>query len=313
MITGDNSRTASAVAAQAGIDEVISEVMPSDKADKVKSLQSQGCKVMMVGDGINDTPALAAADVGMAIGAGSDTAIECAGVVLVGDSLMALADAVLIGRATMRNVKENLFWAFIYNIIGIPFAAGVVYALGGVLLNPMIAALAMSLSSVSVVSNALRLSAYKPDKARARIDGELKQWHIKRRAMRRKAKSDVQRGACIDNACPVTISGSCKIEQAENTCFPCCKEAEKNEVKDNNCEIINKESNMKEVTIKVSGMMCSHCTGRIKSELEKNGAAEAIPNLERGEVLIKFDGGEQDVVKFVELINSLGYEAVMPQ
>ncbi|MDE6550573.1 MAG: heavy metal translocating P-type ATPase [Clostridia bacterium] len=304
MITGDNARTASAVAKHAGIDEVISEVMPQDKADKVKSLQAEGYKVMMVGDGINDTPALAAADVGMAIGAGSDTAIECAGIVLVGDSVSAIADAVLISRATMRNVKENLFWAFIYNIIGIPFAAGIVYALGGVLLNPMIAALAMSLSSVSVVTNALRLSAYNPDKSKARLDGELKQWRKARREAKRNRKSSA---ACrCDNSSDACCSAEgCNLDS-------CALEADINADinKDNN---INKETHMKEVTIKVSGMMCSHCTGRIKSEVEKAGAIKAIPDLDKGEVLIKFDGDASDVVKFVELINSLGYEAAMPE
>ncbi len=299
MITGDNARTAAAVAKHAGIDEVIAQVMPQDKADKIKSLQDKGYKVMMVGDGINDTPALAAADVGMAIGAGSDTAIECAGVVLVGDSISTVADAVLIARATMRNVKENLFWAFIYNIIGIPFAAGVIYALGGILLNPMIAALAMSLSSVSVVTNALRLSAYNPDKSKARLDGTVKQWRQERRIARKSKKSG--NAACIDNSCRL----SCAV----------CDGAQSESDKIDTLNIDNitlKETDMRQVIVKVSGMMCSHCTGRVKSELEKAGATEAIPDLDRGEVLIKFDGDAADVVKFVELINSLGYEAVMP-
>ena len=162
MLTGDNAKAAAYVAAQVGIDEVISEVLPADKADKVKSLKEQGAYVAMVGDGINDAPALTEAQVGIAVGEGSDVAIESADVVLVGGDVGAVADAVELGRATLRNVKENLFWAFIYNVLGIPFACGVVYALGGILLNPMIAGLAMSCSSVCVVLNALRLSYFKP-------------------------------------------------------------------------------------------------------------------------------------------------------
>lgn len=162
MLTGDNSATARAIASEAGIDEAISEVLPGDKAEKVRSLMDSGKKVAMVGDGINDAPALTQADVGIAIGEGSDIAVESADVVLVGGDVGGAAYALELGRATVRNIKENLFWAFIYNILGIPFAAGAVYALGGPLLDPMIAALAMSLSSVSVVLNALRLSAFKP-------------------------------------------------------------------------------------------------------------------------------------------------------
>ena len=162
MLTGDNAATANAIAREAGIDEVIAEVLPGDKADNVTALMGGGAKVAVVGDGINDAPALTSADVGIAIGEGSDIAVESADVVLVGGNVCGAAYAIELGRATVRNIKENLFWAFIYNILGIPFAAGVVYALGGPLLDPMIAALAMSLSSVSVVLNALRLSLFKP-------------------------------------------------------------------------------------------------------------------------------------------------------
>lgn len=162
MLTGDNEKTAAAIADAAGIDHVVSDVLPTDKAGVIDKLRRDGHRVLMVGDGINDAPALAIADVGMAIGAGTDIAIESADIVLMNNSLQGAANAIALSKATIRNIRENLFWAFFYNCLGIPVAAGVLYPVFGILLSPMIGAAAMSLSSFFVVSNALRLRLFKP-------------------------------------------------------------------------------------------------------------------------------------------------------
>ena len=168
MLTGDNRVVAKAIAQKLGIDQVIAEVMPQDKEKEVANLQKQGKKVAFVGDGINDSPALVKADVGLAIGSGTDIAIDSADVVLIKNSLLDVVTAIDLSKAVIRNIKMNLFWAFFYNCIGIPIAAGVFYLGFGWKLNPMIGAIAMSLSSVCVVTNALRLRNFKP------IKGEIK-------------------------------------------------------------------------------------------------------------------------------------------
>ncbi len=226
MLTGDNKITANAIKNKIGITKVAAELLPSDKENEIKKLQAEGKKVAMIGDGINDAPALARADVGIAIGAGTDIAIESADIVLIKNSLLDAVYAIELSRAVIKNIKQNLFWAFFYNCIGIPLAAGVFYNFFGWLLNPMFAAAAMSLSSFFVVTNALRLKLFKP---------------------------------------------SFNYEEVNAVYI-------KNNKKNNKIE--EKENYKMKKTIKIEGMMCAHCTGRVEKALNEIEGVKVNVSLE---------------------------------
>ena len=209
MLTGDNRETAGAIGNRAGITHVISDVLPADKAEAVQKLQQQGRRVLMVGDGINDAPALATADVGMAIGAGTDVAMESADVVLMSGSLEGVANAISLSRATIRNIRQNLFWAFFYNSLGIPVAAGVLYPVFHILLSPMIGAAAMSLSSVFVVSNALRLRWFRPKgtkQSKNQPEVHAPEMHKEEKRMEMVIKVD----GMMCNHCKAAVEKACK-------------------------------------------------------------------------------------------------------
>ena len=270
MLTGDRAETAEAIGSRAGVDEVIAGVLPDEKEKEVRRLSEQG-HVMMVGDGINDAPALTRADVGVAIGAGTDIAIDAADVVLVNSRLMDVAAAIRLSRRTLRNIHENLFWAFFYNAIGIPLAAGLWYSWNGWELNPMFGAAAMSLSSFCVVTNALRLNfvdiySTKRDK---KVKGQ-------------KAKSHVTEAQDT-----VIIEDKTKADQKEK---------------------IDKENFDMEETLKVKGMMCAHCEAHVKEALEKiDGVTEAKADHEACEVVVKMSTPVAEDV-LAAAVKEAGYE-----
>ena len=260
MLTGDNARTAAAIGAQAGVDEVISDVLPEGKEEVIRRLARSG-KVAMVGDGINDAPALTRADIGIAIGAGTDVAIDAADVVLMKSSLMDVAAAIRLSRQTLKNIHENLFWAFIYNVIGIPLAAGVWYPIFGWKLNPMFGAAAMSLSSFCVVTNALRLNLF--DVHSTRKDKKISQKHGDQAINQHTDPGKHTNGNPDDN----------QITKQE------------------------KENQAMTKTMHIEGMMCGHCEARVKKTLEAlEGVSEAVVSHEAGTAVVTLQADVADDV-----------------
>ena len=264
MLTGDNRRTADAIGRELGVTEVMAEVLPQDKERKIAALQSQGKKVAMVGDGINDAPALARADVGLAIGAGTDVAIESADIVLMKSDLLDAAAAVELSRSTIRNIKENLFWAFFYNALGIPLAAGVFFPLLGWQLNPMFAAAAMSLSSVCVVSNALRLRFFKS----------------RFRASRREENPVMTQPEAVQDS------------------------------NDDNRTTKQGGTTAMTKTMKIEGMMCAHCSGRVEKALNGLPGVTATVDLAAGTASVTGDASDEALAKAV---TDAGYTVVSIQ
>lgn len=270
MLTGDNERTAKAIGQQAGVDEVIAGVLPEGKEQVIRKLKEKG-KVAMVGDGINDAPALTRADMGIAIGAGTDVAIDAADVVLMKSRLSDVPAAIRMSRATLRNIHENLFWAFFYNIIGIPLAAGVWYPLFGWKLNPMFGAAAMSLSSFCVVTNALRLNLFR--------------------------MYDAGKDRRIKNA----VTGQTAAAAAKEPDDALEKKSETNQKKEN--ETMKK-------TMKINGMMCGHCEARVKKALEAvEGVQEAVVSHEAGNAVVTLSSDVADEV-LKKAVEDQDYEVV---
>ena len=282
MLTGDNERTARAIGAQAGVDEVIAGVLPDGKESVIRSLKEQG-KVAMVGDGINDAPALTRADIGIAIGAGTDIAIDAADVVLMKSRLSDVPAAIRLSRATLRNIHENLFWAFFYNVVGIPLAAGLWYPIFGWKLNPMFGAAAMSLSSFCVVTNALRLNLFKMHDA------------SKDHPMRKRAEKTANKGGeKAENAGAVRMGAedTRSIGQTANGNETVSKEMQKSENQKNH---INMEGITMTKTMNIEGMMCGHCEARVKKALEAlAGVESAEVSHEKGTAVISMSADVAD-------------------
>ena len=282
MLTGDNERTARAIGAQAGVDEVIAGVLPDGKESVIRSLKEQG-KVAMVGDGINDAPALTRADIGIAIGAGTDIAIDAADVVLMKSRLSDVPAAIRLSRATLRNIHENLFWAFFYNVVGIPLAAGLWYPIFGWKLNPMFGAAAMSLSSFCVVTNALRLNLFKMHDA------------SKDHPMRKRAEKAANKGGeKAENAGAVRMGAedTRSIGQTANGNETVSKEMKKSENQKNN---INMEGITMTKTMNIERMMCGHCEARVKKALEAlAGVESAEVSHEKGTAVVSMSADVSD-------------------
>lgn len=294
MLTGDHRRTAEAIRRQLDIQTAIAEVYPQDKEKEVRKYQEQGKRVAMIGDGINDAPALARADVGIAIGAAADVAIESADVVLMKSDLLDGVTAINLSKAVIRNIKQNLFWAFFYNVIGIPIAAGVFYPLFGLKLSPMFAAAAMSLSSVSVVSNALRLKLLFPKKAsRSASDQVGREGRLKGEAFLSKATGEREPAGnepTVEDVLP--MEGMLSMKEALSM------KKEPRQDQNPGEKLTEKEtekggSKMKKV-MKIEGMSCEHCSGRVEKALNAMAGVAAKVDLAAGTAAVEIDGAVED-------------------
>lgn len=278
MLTGDNRRTAEAVRQKLGIAEVVAEVLPQDKEKKVSELKAQGHKVAMIGDGINDAPALAAADVGMAIGAGTDVAMESADIILMKNDLRDAVTAMKLSRAVIRNIKENLFWAFFYNCIGIPLAAGVLYPAFQIRLNPMFGAAAMSLSSIFVVGNALRLRGFKSGFT----------------PLKKEAPEVTRKEIEITHAAAEGEQCILKTPAEQNNRQDVKQEKER--------------TNTMTKVISIEGMMCNHCTGTVQKALEAVEGVKAVTmSLEQKNATVELASDVADEV-LIRAVTDAGYE-----
>ncbi|MBE5960151.1 MAG: heavy metal translocating P-type ATPase [Lachnospiraceae bacterium] len=295
MLTGDNKKTANAIKQQLNIDTVIAEVLPQDKENEIAKLQANGKKVAMVGDGINDAPALARADVGLAIGAGTDVAIESADIVLMKNDLLDAVTAIKLSKAVIRNIKENLFWAFFYNSVGIPLAAGVFYTAFGWKLNPMFGAAAMSLSSVCVVSNALRLKFFKKDQDKEEIESiqenQTAEVRITEVVQTGHGKKDEK----------IQSRGQAKQEKALS------KSKEESQTEKNKNEDHKEEFNM--LTINIEGMSCNHCKSSVEKALRAFEGVEAEVSLEEKKAYVK-NMGTATEEQLKEAVIDAGFEVV---
>lgn len=298
MLTGDNKKTAEAIRKQLGITRAIAEVLPQDKEREIRKIQEEGKRVAMIGDGINDAPALARADVGIAIGAGTDIAIESADIVLIRSDLMDAVTAVQLSKATIRNIKQNLFWAFIYNSIGIPLAAGVFYNLLRWKLNPMFAAGAMSLSSVSVVSNALRLKFFKPVRMTKEVESDNTTNTIVKNNYPSKENQDTYKENEIS-----------KNKGTNNNDDLVIKQDFSNKTNKSNKSNKNGGNKMNKI-LKIEGMSCGHCKAAVEKALKAvDGVENAVVDLENksADVTLNKEVGNEVLKKAVE---DAGYEVV---
>lgn len=301
MLTGDNERTARAIGAQAGVDEVIAGVLPGEKESVIRDLKQKG-RVVMVGDGINDAPALTSADIGIAIGAGTDVAIDAADVVLMKSRLTDVPAAIRLSRATLRNIHENLFWAFIYNIIGIPLAAGVFIGIWGWKLNPMFGAAAMSLSSFCVVTNALRLNFFKMRKS-LKADRTEEPGQNAESGSNAGSSQNAESGQNVElgqNAGPSQNAGPGQNVESDYSAG-----SDRNVVITKNTV---KETKNMEKTLKIEGMMCGHCEAHVKKALEGlEGVTQAVVSHESGTAVLTL-GGDVSEDALRQAVADQGYQ-----